>query len=145
MYIHSNSIIMELNEYQKLALQSKDCPENAIYSALGLTEEAGEVAGKLKKNWRDLVYLNAKAYNKTYAGERPPLDINETHWPILADSTRDAIIKEMGDVMWYLACLADNLGVDLEEVAKRNIDKIQKRVATGTIHGSGDDREQTNQ
>lgn len=132
---------MDFNEYQKLALQSKDCPDNAIYSALGLAEEAGEVAGKFKKHWRDIIYLHAKEFNKTDKGKSQPVNPNETHWPILEKDTKEAVIKEMGDVMWYLACLADNLNISLSHVAEINIAKIQKRVATDTIHGAGDDRE----
>ena len=109
------SSAISLNSYQKAAEGFKVFPEKyaIIYPALGLTEEAGEVAGKVKKWLR---------------GDKPELD-------------KEALKKELGDVLWYLASLAGDLGFTLEDVAKTNIEKLTERKKTNTIKGSGDDRE----
>jgi NTP pyrophosphatase (non-canonical NTP hydrolase) len=101
-----------LNDYQAEAMKTKAYPDDKriIYPVGLLTEEAGEVAGKLNKYHRDGTW------------------------------DRDAIIKEMGDVMWALAALASDLNVSLEEVADRNIKKLRDRKKRGVIQGSGDKR-----
>ena len=50
------------------------------------------------------------------------------------------IADELGDVLWYLAILADDLGVELEDVAKWNVDKLQRRMKSNKIKGDGDNR-----
>lgn len=86
-----------------------------VYPALGLAEEAGEVAGKFAKAIRD----NGGVID----GER-----------------KEAIIKELGDVTWMVAELCTILNVSLEEVMQKNIDKLTSRKERGVIGGSGDDR-----
>lgn len=88
---------------------------NYIYPVMGLTEEAGEVAGKFAKAVRD---CNGK--------------IDETR--------KIEIIKELGDVMWFVAEIATVLNVPLEEVMQKNISKLTSRLERGIIHGSGDNR-----
>lgn len=107
---------MNLNEYQTVALDTAIFkPEHAIiYPALGLCNEAGEVAGKIKKLLRD-----------------------ET---ILTRETTEAIRDEIGDTLWYVAVLANSLGYTLEEVAEANLSKLKSRAERGTLSGSGDDR-----
>jgi NTP pyrophosphatase (non-canonical NTP hydrolase) len=80
-----------------------------------LAEEAGEVAGKFAKAIRDS------------AGK-------------VDEERKAAIVKELGDVMWFVAELATCLGVKLEDVAQKNLDKLASRKERGVIHGSGDDR-----
>jgi NTP pyrophosphatase (non-canonical NTP hydrolase) len=106
---------MAFEEYQKFVNSTKVYPERyaITYPALGLSEEAGEVAGKVKKWLR---------------GDTPNLD-------------RDSVKKELGDVLWYVTSLATDLGFSLEEVAIANIVKIKMRKETGTLKGSGDNRE----
>jgi NTP pyrophosphatase (non-canonical NTP hydrolase) len=106
---------MTLNDYQKFTDSTRSFPEKhaIVYPALGLSEEAGEVAGKVKKWLR---------------GDTEKLDV-------------DRVKKEMGDVLWYLASLATDLGITLEDVAQTNIEKLTKRKETGTLKGDGDDRE----
>lgn len=86
-----------------------------IYTTLGLTNEAGEVAGKLKKILRD--------------GDG-----------ILTDAHRAALAGEAADVLWYLDRLAAELGTSLEELATQNAAKLADRMERGVIGGSGDNR-----
>jgi NTP pyrophosphatase (non-canonical NTP hydrolase) len=84
--------------------------QSIIYPALGLAGEAGEVAEKVKKWIRD------------------------------GNLDRDAIAKELGDVMWYIAAMATDLDLDLDRIADMNIQKLADREMRGKIRGSGDDR-----
>ncbi len=109
---------MQFNEYQRKAKTTAIYPkdENPLwYPALGLAGEAGEVADKVKKIMRD---RNGAA----------------------TDEDREAIVKELGDVLWYMAMLALELNVDLNRVAEENIEKIMSRKERGVIHGAGDER-----
>ncbi|WNY66177.1 nucleoside triphosphate pyrophosphohydrolase family protein [Borreliella andersonii] len=109
---------MELNEYQKRAKNTaiyKNKKEELILTTLGLAGETGEVVEKIKKLGRDKNY-------------------------IIDDEYLISIKKELGDVLWYLSSLSNNLGITLEDVALTNLKKIQKRHENGTIHGEGDDR-----
>ena len=81
-----------------------------MYLALGLSDEAGEVAGKINKMYRD--------------GAFDP----------------EGIAKELGDVMWYLTMLADTLGYTLDDILKLNLQKLEGREERGTLGGSGDNR-----
>jgi NTP pyrophosphatase (non-canonical NTP hydrolase) len=109
---------MDLNQYQTAALQTALYPnrgQNFVYPALGLVGEAGEVADKLKKVIRD----------------------NDG---ILTDAVRDAVAKEVGDVLWYIANIAYELDYDLNTIAQNNLDKLASRMERGVIQGSGDNR-----
>ena len=109
---------MDLNEYQTAALQTAVYPNrgaNFAYPALGLAGESGEVADKLKKVLRD----------------------NDG---VLTDTVRDAVAKEIGDVLWYVSVLAYEMDYSLEEIAQLNIDKLNSRKERGVITGSGDNR-----
>ena len=77
--------------------------------------QAGEVADKVKKVMRDR--------NGVFDAE-----------------TREAIKLELGDVLWYVAQLSQELGYDLEEVAIANLNKLSSRAARGRLGGNGDDR-----
>lgn len=81
-----------------------------MYCALEVSDEAGEVAGKLKKLYRD---------NK--------LD-------------KEELKKEIGDVMWPLARLCDELDMDLQDCLNKNVEKLSDRSTRGTLQGSGDNR-----
>ena len=84
------------------------------YLMIGLANEVGEVLGKYKKHIR-----------------------GDT---MIMSDFRDALIAELGDVMWYFARICDTLDVKMYEVMKRNVDKLSKRMVEGTIQGEGDDR-----
>lgn len=113
---------MDIDNYQELAHSMAIYPERGtqkllaiVYCALGLTEEAGETAGKLKKLIRD------------EGGE-------------MTDEIRERVKRELGDVLWYLSALSKELGFKMSDVAQTNIEKILDRRARGTLKGSGDDR-----
>lgn len=108
---------MNMNEYQAAALQTAVYPEQMriIYPALGMNGEAGEVADKVKKVIRD--------NNLDFDAEK-----------------REAIALEIGDVLWYCATLAHDIGYSLEQIAQMNIYKLASRKKRGTLSGSGDNR-----
>lgn len=109
---------MNLNDYQKAALVTAFHPEKykIIYPALGLGNEAGEVQGKIKKWLRG--------------------DDGET----MSEERKEVLKGELGDVLWYLASLAADLGLELEDIAQCNIDKLRSRQERGTLQGDGDTR-----
>lgn len=107
----------EFADYSKPVIVHVDKIEDVpfVYPALGLAEEAGEVSGKFAKIVRD---NNGK----------------------ITDEKRAEIIKELGDVMWFVSELSTLLNVSLEDVMQNNIDKLTSRKTRGVIHGSGDNR-----
>jgi NTP pyrophosphatase (non-canonical NTP hydrolase) len=108
---------MELSDYQRLSRRTAEYPREAwlAYPALGLAGEAGEVAEHAKKAIRD------------DGGE-------------VGEERRAAMGKELGDVLWYVAQLASELGLELEEIAQGNLDKLLSRQRRGVLSGSGDER-----
>lgn len=109
---------MDFNEYQHKSRKTALYPaigHPVIYPTLGLVNEAGEVAGKIKKVFRDK------------DGQ-------------ISDETRRALKAELGDVLWYLAQVSTELGLTLDEVAEANIAKLYDRLDRGRIGGDGDVR-----
>tara|TARA_R100001377_G_scaffold46451_1_gene26669 strand:- start:7413 stop:7805 length:393 start_codon:yes stop_codon:yes gene_type:complete len=104
--------------YERLAGETAIFPkEKALeYLALGLTSEAGEVAGKVKKLIRD-------------GEDKEGFEIKKI-----------AISHEIGDVLWYCAMLAKEVGVPLNEIMRDNLAKLYSRKERGTLQGSGDNR-----
>lgn len=137
---------LTFNHYQHEAILSKDCPDNPFYYALGLTGEAGEVSDKLKKFWRDKYYTMVIGMNNinmdTLASKNNIIFDNARR--LFTNEDLDAIRKELGDTLWYIAAIANSLGMPLSEVAYQNLSKCRKRMETGTIHGEGDYREEQN-
>ena len=109
---------MDFNEYQQKSRKTALYPaigHPVIYPTLGLVNEAGEVAGKIKKVFRD----------------------KDGH---ISEDTRQALKAELGDVLWYLAQVSTELGLTLDEVAEANITKLYDRLERGRIGGDGDTR-----
>lgn len=107
---------MTFDEYQTEAQKTVlPTANNLMYATLGLTNEAGEVAGKIKKWMRD--------------NEMDPSKLDT-----------EALTDELGDVLWYIAMLAKNINVSLNDVAKRNLVKLSSRAQRGQLQGSGDNR-----
>lgn len=126
--------IQKLDEYQDATLRydtfpgyydgtakySKDgimvaTEQGLIEKVLGLPGEAGEAADKFKKIIRD-------------------------KGGVISLSDREEIVKELGDVMWYVSTIAAYLDVPLSEVANGNISKLESRLKRNKIHGEGDNR-----
>ena len=116
--------LLALDEYQESCLDTAIYPHSVVYPAMGLASEAGEVNGLVKKLVRD---------------EGMPLDIDDAEIALSADTRRE-LAKELGDCLYYIAVLADDIGYTLEEVAVINLGKLQSRMARGRITGSGDNR-----
>jgi len=109
---------MNFSEYQIEVEKTAIYPnvgKNIIYPTLGLNGEAGEVADIVKKIDRD-------------------------DDGILSTEKREKIIKELGDTLWYLSRVCSEINISMEEVAKRNIFKLNSRKERGVLKGSGDDR-----
>ncbi len=121
---------MTFEEYSKLILPLAKYPNvgnNFIYPLLGLAGEAGEAAEKGKKLWRDFGIMGQEEF--------PPFG-----QPAEMSALRTGMIKELGDVLWYITAAANEIGSSLEEVAQTNADKLLDRNARGVIGGSGDNR-----
>lgn len=113
---------MDFDKYQEQAAKydlfevTSDLKAVGFYEkVLGLTGEAGETADKVKKILRDKDGVVSK-------------------------EDRELLVKELGDVLWYLAAISRYLGVPLSEVAKGNLDKLESRYQRNKLHGEGDKR-----
>ena len=109
---------MDFAEYQERSRATAVYPDlgsNIVYPALGLCGEAGETAEKVKKAIRD-------------------------DGGTLTEERRAALAAELGDVLWYAAQLATEAGLDLEQIAQGNLDKLASRRERSVLQGSGDDR-----
>lgn len=111
------ALVIQFDEYQEEAAETAIYPTqySILYPALGLANEAGEVLGKVKKVLRD--------HNGEFTTEQKKM-----------------ISDEVGDVLWYIASLCEDLGIPLERVANNNIQKLRSRKERGKLGGSGDYR-----
>lgn len=102
-----------VDDYFTFVKAMKVYPEKyaIVYPALGLCGEAGEISEKIKKSLR---------------GDR--------------ELDKDAILSELGDPLWYICSLADDLGYTLQDVIDRNVEKLTSRQSRGVLKGSGDNR-----
>jgi NTP pyrophosphatase (non-canonical NTP hydrolase) len=109
---------MKFSDYQTKSRATAKYPaigHAVIYPTLGLVNEAGEVAGKIKKIFRDKD-------------------------GVIGAAEREALKAELGDVLWYLAQTCTELEISLDEVAESNLTKLLDRQARGKIQGDGDNR-----
>ena len=108
---------MTFEEYQRKAVATAiyGAGNRVVYPTLGLCGEAGEVAEKIKKVLRDKE-------------------------GIFLVEDKEQIKKELGDVLWYIANIANDLFINMDDIAKGNIEKLNSRKERGVIHGSGDNR-----
>jgi len=109
---------MNFTDYQTKSRKTAKYPaigHPVVYPTLGLTNEAGEVAGKIKKIFRDK------------SG-------------VITAADREALKGELGDVLWYLAQVCTELEISLDEVAIHNLEKLFSRLERGKIGGEGDNR-----
>lgn len=115
---YQNEGMMNFTDYQTKSRATAKYPvigHGVIYPTLGLVNEAGEVAGKIKKVFRDK------------DGE-------------ISAETREALKAELGDVLWYLSQVATELDLSLDDIAEANIAKLLDRLERGKIKGDGDNR-----
>lgn len=113
---------MKIEDYSTQALTTlsgshgmTDLDASLMSQVFGLVEEGGEVAGKFKKLIRD---KNG----------------------VLTDEDKKEILKELGDVLWYVNSISSLLGSSLEDVAAGNLEKLASRKDRGVLNGSGDNR-----
>jgi NTP pyrophosphatase (non-canonical NTP hydrolase) len=109
---------MNFTDYQTKSRATAKYPvieHGVIYPTLGLVNEAGEVAGKIKKIFRDKD-------------------------GVIGEAEKEALKSELGDVLWYIAQVCSELNLSLDEVAEANIEKLLDRQARGKIQGDGDNR-----
>jgi len=109
---------MTFEEYQKKSRETaiyQNLGNNFIYPTLGLAGETGEVVEKVKR-----VLRQKKG--------------------VVDEQSRTEILKELGDVLWYMAQLATELNLSLDNVASSNIEKLSSRKERGVLHGDGDSR-----
>jgi NTP pyrophosphatase (non-canonical NTP hydrolase) len=108
---------VDFSEYQRFSRRTAEYPREAwlTYPTLGLAGEAGEVAEHIKKAIRD-------------------------EQGLISEERREALAKELGDVLWYLTQIASELGLELEDIARENLEKLFSRQRRGMLSGSGDDR-----
>lgn len=109
---------MNLNEYQKESRKTAQYSYMGgefIYPLLGLAGETGEVVEKFKKILRN----------------------NDG---VITDEFRMDIKKELGDVLWYIAQIATEMNLELDDIAGSNIEKLKSRQERGVIKSAGDDR-----
>ncbi len=109
---------MNFKDYQSQARSTAKYPvigHGVIYPTLGLANEAGEVAGKIKKIFRDKD-------------------------GVFGENERLALKSELGDVLWYISQVCTELDLSLDEVAEANIAKLRDRLERGVIRGDGDNR-----
>jgi len=109
---------MDFSDYQTRSRATAQYPSighPVIYPVLGLANEAGEVAGKVKKIFRD-------------------------KGGAIGNAEKEALKAELGDVLWYIAQVCTELGISMDEVAEANLAKLLDRQQRGKIRGDGDDR-----
>jgi NTP pyrophosphatase (non-canonical NTP hydrolase) len=109
---------MNFIDYQTQSRRTANYPaikHPVIYPTLGLSSEAGEVAGKIKKIFRD-------------------------KGGVIGETEREALKGELGDVLWYLAQVCTELDLSLDDVAGYNLEKLFSRLERGKIGGDGDNR-----
>lgn len=119
---------MTFGEYQEAAHKFAVYGGNTLYPVLGLSEEAGEVSGKVAK------------FIRKHEGITPT---QAKEWVTLDEEYRVArleIAKELGDVLWMVAEVAKTMDLNLDEIAEANLAKLTDRKSRGVIVGEGDNR-----
>lgn len=113
-----SKVVIGMDEYQAAARKTAIYPEigsNYVYPVLGLSGETGEVAEKFKKLIRD-------------------------KGGVITPEFQEEVKKELGDVLWYVANIAAEVGLSMGDIADTNIQKLASRQQRGVLQGSGDNR-----
>lgn len=116
---------MDFDEYQASAIDTL-LVDTVDHLSYGLAAEVGEIMSLMQKYARE---------DTRYYSYEADLFL-ENYTPLF----KEKLFAEMGDVLWYLACLANHHGFPLSQVAKHNIEKLSKRKTDGTLRGNGDNR-----
>jgi NTP pyrophosphatase (non-canonical NTP hydrolase) len=139
-------------EYSEMAKSTARYPlmgRNMVYPALKMAGEAGELADKIGKHWRNRFnkLISKETEQETLMFATEPEAVTEDQAALMAmdmvsmtAEERHAVLLELGDVLWYVMALSQELGVTLEHVAGMNLTKLADRRARGTILGAGDNR-----
>lgn len=118
-YADCYNTVMTLDDYQRRALETVlstgDEFKDLLHWILGVNGEAGEIAEKIKKIIRDKD-------------------------GVVSADDKTELAKEVGDVLWYLAVLSEQLGTSLDAIAQQNLHKLASRQQRGVLGGSGDNR-----
>lgn len=118
--VAQGTLIRTMNEYQQVATNfaiysGKGSFVGIVYTMLKMNGEAGEIAEKVGKIMRD-------------------------DQSLMSPERQHDIKLELGDVLWYIAACAKELGYTLGQIANSNIEKLASRSARGKLSGSGDNR-----
>lgn len=137
MRAHANEPRNALDAYQQVATHSaiypgQGTPLGLVYVALKMNGEAGEFAEHVGKAMRDDDLMRAQLVNSDDSGG--------TAMQALTSERRALLIKEIGDVLWYLSAACNELGISLSHAAETNIDKLYDRGQRNALSGSGDER-----
>jgi NTP pyrophosphatase (non-canonical NTP hydrolase) len=125
----------DFDTYQRVAAKSAIYPGQGtilglLYTVIKLNGEAGELAehvGKsLRDDWVATIELELDGFSVV---TRP-----------MAFDRKDKLIKELGDVLWYVSAICNELDIHLEDVATANLQKLWDRTDRNVLQGSGDDR-----
>lgn len=124
-----------LDQYQSLSSQSaiypgQRTPLGLAYVALKLNGEAGEFAEHVGKAMRDDGLIETEPHG----------DFTAAYFESLTPDRRTSVIKEIGDVLWYLGAACRELGINLSDAAATNLEKLADRTERDALRGSGDDR-----
>ena len=131
------TFLNSLDHYQRIATKvaiypGHSTPLGLMYVALKMNGEAGEFAEHVGKAFRDdgLIDVNVREFD-----DRMFIDLHD-----LTLARKDALIKEVGDVLWYLSAACNELGITLSQAATANLAKLNDRAKRGKLSGSGDNR-----
>lgn len=124
---------MELKEYQERAMAtSTQSSDNFTYMFAGLVAEVGEIADKVAKAKRKDIITIRNDELSAFSDDEDNI--------VKTIGVGYDIAYEIGDVLWFVAGLANNLGYTLEEIAQMNLEKLKDRQKRGVIIGEGDNR-----
>jgi NTP pyrophosphatase (non-canonical NTP hydrolase) len=110
---------MQFDDYTDIVKEFRADSATTGYLVVGMAAEVGEVCDKFAKLIRD----------------KKPADFSDA-----PDGFNLSVAKELGDVLWFVAMLADDFGYNLDTIAQMNVEKLSSRAARNQIHGSGDNR-----
>lgn len=126
----------DFDHYQKLAVRTavypgQGTPFGLMYAALGLAE-AGEVQNKVKKLFRDDGVITFTEHHEH--------GVTTVEFKTISAERKTQIKKELGGVLWYIAAMCQELGIEMSEVAAANLLELASRAERGTLSGDGDNR-----